>query len=269
MKPRLPILCGKELHWLYLNADAELEVDPESHDAELEDALIALGAERPLCMRAIEEWNYGEGRSPVSMTIAMLSKHVHPKILLGVGADWLEELLPIYESAPLPGKQLPKRPRQVIEVVRDYIAGKLQIANVKNMKIVMDKASGHLDAVRSRNRDKLSAICDYADRERLSQTDTLVRRLVEEQQKLNAATDVYSVGLQLIHAAAQSPDETSTSDPNFPWSFWPHDFWLYSLDAVASTYASAKTLPNDDETEMEVEEAQVLDLLRAAEGHLE
>jgi hypothetical protein len=54
MSVKIPVQCSGETHHITVTDDYDVVVDPEKHDVEMEDALIALGATPPACLKILE-----------------------------------------------------------------------------------------------------------------------------------------------------------------------------------------------------------------------
>jgi hypothetical protein len=62
MNPSITIKCSGQDHVIAFDAEGNMIIDP-SHDVELETALVALGAEPPRCIEALDSWRLGVFKS--------------------------------------------------------------------------------------------------------------------------------------------------------------------------------------------------------------
>lgn len=81
MKAQLPLECSGELHWLTIEDDGTLTLDPEKHDVDLELSLSEMGAEPPLCIGLKKAWDLRVNRR-TRRAIHVLAYHYSPKALI-------------------------------------------------------------------------------------------------------------------------------------------------------------------------------------------
>ena len=266
MTPRLPVPCDGERHWLYIQDDGSLRPDPRSHDFDLERSLVALGAKEPLCLCVTREWDDTRVRPPISIAIALLSKQVHPKVLLIGSLPFLREALAVYERAPLPGKKLPQRVRQTYDVIKGYVEGRASKDDVKHMKTVLSKAGHQLYDVRFRAHEK-----DRADR-----TDASGQKSY----RINQADKALSVAFQIICAASDAPDAPvpTPTESLLVWQYEPgQDNWLYGIDSAINQVqllqplftGPTRTVEEIDEEDLRFQHEAARILARAAEEYYE
>jgi hypothetical protein len=81
MRARIPIQCGNETHWLTIEDDGTLSVDPDKHDVKLELTLADLGGDPSVCVELHQDWT--KSKPPhTGKVINVLSDYYSPSIVV-------------------------------------------------------------------------------------------------------------------------------------------------------------------------------------------